>query len=186
MKKKPQSGREVCSVVEHDDHITIKTTPRRSEAILLYLSGCTLEEVGQRLDITRERVRQYVSQAGIRAAQRVRFKPSVTQEQRRRRLAGPTRRRAERKARIRARMARAVEWLRWYAQSNGRTPNYNQLADALGVPHHGTSAGSALISHFGRKAYEPARHGMRRVHLVYRAAGLTVSRGAPSHRKVAA
>lgn len=55
-------------VVEHGDHVTIQTTPRRASAILMVLAGATLQQVGDELGVTRQRIGQYVRDAGLAGA----------------------------------------------------------------------------------------------------------------------
>lgn len=78
-------GRTVCRVSESGGRVVIETTPRRAEAILLVLSGATLKEVGQRFGLTRERIRQYMAQAGLstRNRQLIRSQPYAQRRWRR-------------------------------------------------------------------------------------------------------
>jgi predicted transcriptional regulator len=170
-------------VTQIGDRTIIATNARRAEAILLVLSGCTLTEVGKRFGISRERIRQYVRDAGLNVSARVRFHDTQIQAERHMKFTARARRRRARKQRIREHMARAVAWLRAYADANGATPIYQQLADALGLNCTKNDVSVNLASYFGRRWREQSRQSTRRIHLVYRLAGLTVrALGAPGHR----
>lgn len=165
---KKQSGKFARRVTELGDRRIIETTPQRAEAILLFLSGCTLEEVGQRFGISRERVRQYVEQAGLGRKDRKLFAKGLRGDAR---AWDRTRtRRHARKSRRRQRVARVVQVIRDYTTEYGKPPTHNALARIL-FPT-GVAMAARISAYLGAASRHPKYQGLTRVHAVYRLAGV--------------
>lgn len=168
------------------DRITIQTDAKRAEAILLVLSGCTLTEVGKRFGLTRERVRQYMRDAGLTSQARQRFADGGTQgtvqflTARANRIERYRRIYEKRQARIR----HAVEVLRSFNATHGRAPTHSELALVLLNRGDGRWKGNNIVVLIGHlTSYKRQRRHMgRRLAALYRIAGLKpYSRGVLSH-----
>src|SRR5688572_30146100 len=148
-----------------DRHV-IRTDSRRAEAILLVLSGSTLQEVGDRFGLTRERIRQFLLDAGLRTSERQRFsaRPMGDSETFRRGRQYWRDLYAARQARIR----RAVRFLKLFAASHDRSPTHSELWVLLSGkppagPHSACSQIAATLG-FNWKSGKPAA---RRVRALY-------------------
>ena len=164
-------GSQVCRVSTEGDRHVITTTPRRSEAILMVLSGATLEEVGDQLGVSRERIRQYLQDAGLRAPD-VRLVVRGPGKMMRRFLDG-RRRRLHKLARIQQRIAKALTALREFAATNGRAPSYGELYRVL-FPRRrrGQARGQQAMFLVSWLSRHTRQRTTRRLHALYRMAGL--------------
>lgn len=152
-----------------DDRLVIHTTPRRAGAILAVLSGETLAAVGQRLGVSRERVRQYLASAGLKSQISVKWARAATKND-----IDFHRRVANRHRRVETRHQRAemiVRLLRAFASEHSRAPTYTELHRL--VFHRAPKPNSAaprLCAWLG--SYTNVPDYLRRLHAAYRLAGL--------------
>jgi hypothetical protein len=156
------------------DRIEIQTDPRRASAIMQVLGGATLQEVGDAMGITRERVRQYLKDAQLRASLvRTRLRPTSRTDQARFNKIGAFKRSLI--ARRKTRAAQWVPWLRDYAEREGRNPTLEVFARAVfgrRVPKN--SCAGLLIRYFASKAGLGTHREIRRIHALYRMAALEI------------
>lgn len=161
------------------DHLSIQTDQRRASAILMVLSGATLAQVGKKLSVSRERIRQYLVDAQLTTKMRTPLFAQVhhktaAAERFRRGLRREIRRYARRQKRIR----QAVEAIRAFQQSRGRVPTYYELFRLVrpGIRLTYKAAGPRLASWLGRHGPRPhiAKHygkQGRALQALYRLAG---------------
>lgn len=177
-------------VVEHGDHVTIQTTPRRASAILMVLAGATLQQVGDELGVTRQRIGQYVRDAGLYTRSRPAFaRPSGNQTNRLRQFCSANERLARRYRVRQARTRRLVDLIWEFASANDRPPTHHELAGGVfskATPY--TGATTRLAAYLGtnskrqgrgeKRGRDGARYGKaaRRVHALYRLAGFPEER----------
>lgn len=167
-----------------DRHI-IETDSRRAEAILLTLSGASMADVGRRFGISRERIRQYMKDAGLTGKARKIVRP--LSQWATKWIGMPERQRqgkAQRRQRSRVRILHAIEIVKAFAQEHGRAPVHLELAQLLGLPIDAGNAAPLLISYFKRGGDVRTAIYIRRLDFVYRAAGFpgTRPRGTNAHR----
>lgn len=164
-------------VVQDGDRVEIHTDPRRASAILQVLSGGTLEEVGANLKVTRERVRQYLQDAGLTPSIRLLQRPHQKQQTENRIRFTNARRRArmERmRVKQRERVVAAIAYVQEFSKRHGRAPIFRELAIGLGIRSVTTrNSGALLVSYLKRHV---RRHsGTRRIlGFIYRKAGVAV------------
>jgi len=165
-------SRRTTTVTADGDHITIQTTPRKHSALLMVLAGATLEEAGQVLGVSRQRVQQYLKEAGLTSAVRSRPSRSSFDKYRKPRRDEYWRsRRATMRARRKENAARAVTYLRAYYEANGVVPTTRQLAEVLrGRKCRRHQAAPFLVALFGGHLLD--RRAWRRIKAVYSMAGL--------------
>lgn len=151
------------------DRLTIQTDRRRATAILNVLAGSTLQEVGDLMGLSRERIRQYLKDAGIRCREvRTRFHPSSPLARDKFDKAQYHRQKTRQRRRQRERVARWVPWIAQWAKAHGRGPTYKELAQAIGV--RGPS--SPMLLDYFRRGRHWRRH-TRLLKVIYRMAGIT-------------
>lgn len=121
-------------VTQIGDRIEIHTDPRRASAILQVLSGGTLQEVGDQLGVTRERIRQYLKDVGLTVAMRQR-QVDHTERVARFQRGSRRRNRTHQKQRQRERLHRAAAWIQGFAAEEGRPPTLRGIG-----PRHGGEA----------------------------------------------
>lgn len=168
-------GVRTTTVVETDDRVVITTTPRRSEAILRVLAGATLTDVGREFGVSRERIRQYMKDAGLTVQQRQRFKEQSTKDQTRWSHVGKPRGswlrlpRTERRARAN-RVARIVRAIR---AATGNSPTIRQVALWIWPNCPKTAHAPHLIGYLSPMS---RRRGMRILRVVWRMGGCEMRR----------
>jgi sigma-70-like protein len=174
--ERPQSS--VCRVRVDGDHHIIETDARRASAILQVLAGATLQEVGDQLGVTRERIRQYMVQAGLPTNIRLRQSPE-TQRMARFRENHRGRRHQAAKARTKERVRQGGTWIRGFVQAYGRPPIIEEVTLALmGRVAAAASLCSWLHTRSGRQ-----RRRYRWVRVMYRLGGvIKIPRGINAHR----
>jgi len=166
---------------EPDGKMVIETTPRRASAILQVLAGATLTEVGQSLGVTRERIRQYLRDAGLTVKDRFRPRDNATQAARRATFHRALTQRQRQKAEIRERLRRMATWIERFVGDNGRVPTHGELAEAMaGRPR--LQAMPFLLGYLRMTTMQGGRRGSRVLRLAYQWAGVEVrSRGGAGH-----
>jgi predicted ArsR family transcriptional regulator len=160
---------QICRVETTGEHITIQTTPRRAEAILMVLAGATLQQVGDELGVSRERIRQYLCDAGLQTRMRVvlfsKRGEGVEAQGVRHALKRPRLLREKRNKRIR----RAVRVIQRLVQTRGRPPTHRELFRAL-FRREPVAACSQLAAWLGRNSAQGFQ--MERIRALYRLAGI--------------
>lgn len=173
MSAKKQSGIEACHVSADGDRVVIQTTPRRAEAILLVLSGCTLQEVGERLGVSRERIRQYMEQAGLRTRERKLFRPQKACVVWVESFARASQRLRDRREERTRRIKHVVSLLKTFVAEHGRVPSTVQLYRLVFQREPSQSAATVpALSHYLGSYYARKKRYWNRVTAVYRLAGL--------------
>ena len=148
-------------VFESGDRITIHTDPRRASAILQVLAGGTLQEVGDGLGVSRERIRQFLNEAGLTTKDRQRQTgDSAAQQTLRRRFTRVRRRRQRAQARQRARFQELATWIREFAAQAGRSPTIWEVAAARWPGVTKNAVGPRLAGYLSR--HTPRRKCFRR------------------------
>jgi predicted transcriptional regulator len=151
-------------VTESADRITIQTDARRSGAILMVLAGATLQQVGDELGVSRERIRQYLQDAHLTTKMRAPLFSEVFQDTDKERH---TRRVwAKRDAMIlerQGRIRRAVQIIKDFQRERGRVPTYEELCAHLIRRVEKHQAAPVLAGYLGRsgQAVSQDRRGKR-------------------------
>jgi hypothetical protein len=141
------------------------------------LAGNSLQAVGEQMGVTRERIRQYLMDAGLRTKE---ARGSVQHcdathvwAWERFRTWEPGRRGLRaRRLRRRERVARWVVWLRDFAESNGRSPTYTEFARAVFGECTTSASAPRLIPHFAVHSITNRPRAIRILHALYRQAGI--------------
>lgn len=169
---------------ESGGRVTIQTTDRRASAILMVLAGGTLQQVGDELGVSRQRISQYMDDAGLSTSVRQPFGRGETGI---RRFQAAGRKRARLYA-IRQGRIRAMVNLLWsFAYSHDRPPTHRELAELTFSRHISkTGATAQLAVYLGisraanhvRIGRRGGRYGKqaRRVRALYRLAGFPEER----------
>lgn len=157
---------------------------RDLELAALYQGGATLQEIGDAVSLSRERVRQRIVRLGLtiqrldgehvtRALVRYHARQQLSINQRRivqalglpRRSSVPLVERRRRRAQVEAIVRRLARTL-------GRAPTYREVGEALfGVPRHDPASGSRLVNYVSRQSF---RRPTRLLHAIWRRCGLAV------------
>lgn len=148
------------------NRITIHTDPRRMTAVLLVFSGLTLDDAGKELGITRERVRQYLADCGLRIHRRKR-RDTQSQETHWKSFYRAKSEHQKRKERIRLRLGSVVEYIQQVINTEHRVPLRVEVVRGMGF-----QSAIAQLCWLGGRTWESYKQKNRRMKLAYTLAGV--------------